>query len=95
MGGLSVFACPQRCIWEEIYHIFLQPFSNTLACNILEGFDGFEPAEDDGTGLNVTISKLFWLFIVIILNFTFSCLGALFGLSRFEESSDNCHWRKC
>ena len=32
---------------------FFYPFGNTPAHNVLQVFDGLEPAHDDGTGLNV------------------------------------------
>ena len=44
--------CPKKKYLEDIHPIFY-PFGNSPALNVLEGFDGFEPAEDDGTGLNV------------------------------------------
>ena len=79
-----MFACPQRCIFEKILPNFHYPFGNIPARNILEGFDGFEPAEDDGTGLNVNnyikvmsdCGVLIEKFFPSLLSF----LGALFGL---------------
>ena len=49
---VSLLTCPQRFSLDQSQPIFY-PFGNTLARNILQGFEGSEPVEDDGTGLNV------------------------------------------
>ena len=50
----SVLSSPQRCVLEfEGVELHFNPFGNISAHNVLRGFDGTEPVEDDGTGLNV------------------------------------------
>ena len=49
---MSSLTCTLKGVMEEIQP-YLHPFGNTPAHNILEGFDGSEPVEDDGTGLTV------------------------------------------
>ena len=55
------------------FYPYFNPFSNTPALNILEGFDGSEPVEDDGTGLNVTYrpKELVVIFLLIATLFCF------------------------
>ena len=52
---VNLQASPLRYVLKEIDHSILHPFGNSPAQNVLEGFDGCEPVEDDGTGLNVNI----------------------------------------
>ena len=61
---VCLLACPQRCSVEQSQPIFY-PFGNTPARNILKGFEGSEPVEDDGTGLNVNNK-----YLIIILKLT-------------------------
>ena len=51
----SLLAFPQRCVigFTGLEYHYFAPFSSTPARNLLKGFDGSEPVEDDGTGLNV------------------------------------------
>ena len=53
---------PGRCVLEGILAHFYA-FVNAQAHDVLKGFDGFEPIEDDGTGLNVTINFIYMIYI--------------------------------
>ena len=46
---LSPLRSPEKVTSPEVFYLF----GYTPALNVLEGFDGSEPVEDDGTGLNV------------------------------------------
>ena len=48
---------PQRNIigYTGLEHYYSSPFGSNAAHNLLKGFDGSEPVEDDGTGLNVNL----------------------------------------
>ena len=57
----SLLAVPQRYEIQssEFDNSFTSPFGDNPAKNLLKGFDGFEPVEDDGTGLNVSSFLIF------------------------------------
>ena len=81
--------CPQRGVMERSNPEFF-PFGNTSALNVLKAFDGLEPFDDDGTGVNVKI---------LLVNFKISrivtsilCTDSLPGMWRHEEPSCHCYW---
>ena len=82
---------PKRRVFYEGCPLFY-PFGIIPPYNALHGFNGLEPTDDDGTGLNVlkkilscflNNSKHKWDYLYLA--------DSLPGLWGLEESPDNCH----